>query len=68
MVRPFLILEMIGTHTARLKLPKTMKCYNVFHLSLLELYHANEIEGHLETQPEPVEVDGNEEFEVEQIL
>jgi len=68
MVGPFSILEMIGTHAARLKLLKTMKCYNVFHLSLLELYRANEIEGRSENQPEPIEVDGDEEYEVERIL
>ena len=68
MVRLFPILEMIRTHTVRRKLPKTMKCHNVFHLSLLELYHANEIEGHSETQPEPIKVDRDEEYEVERIL
>ena len=45
-----------------------MKCYNIFHLSLLELYRTNEIKGCSETQPEPIEVDGDEEYEIERIL
>ena len=35
---PFPIVKFIGTHAVKLKLPKMMKYYNVFHISLLELY------------------------------
>jgi hypothetical protein len=68
MVGPFPILEMVGTHAARLKLPKTMKCHNVFHVSLLEPYRENKIQGRPETQPGPIKVSRDNEYEVERIL
>ena len=34
----FKIIKRIGTHAVRLQLPKTMRCHNVFHVSLLESY------------------------------
>src|SRR3982074_150081 len=68
MYGPYKIAKCIGTHAARLKLPKTMKCHNIFHVSLLEPYRENKIQGRPETQPGPIEVSGDDEYEVERIL
>src|SRR4051794_32841884 len=45
-----------------------MKCYNIFHVSLLELYQASAIEGRQQTLPPPIVIDREEEYWVERIL
>jgi Chromo (CHRromatin Organisation MOdifier) domain len=64
----FTITKLIGTHAVQLQLPKTMKCHNVFHVSLLEPYRASTIKGRQQSPPSPVIIDGMEEYEVERIL
>jgi hypothetical protein len=68
MYGPYRILKNIGSHAARLQLPKTMKCHNVFHVSLLEPYRASTIPGRHQEPPPPVIVEGEEEYVVEQII
>ena len=65
---PFPIVKFIGTHVVKLKLSKMMKCYNVFHISLLEPYWANMLGKHHSVHPEPVKVEGEEEWQVEWII
>ena len=45
-----------------------MKIHNVFHVSLLEKYTPNTIPGRIQAPPPPVIVDGEPEYEVEEIL
>ena len=64
-VGPFTVIEPVGMNAYRLKLPARYgNIHPTFHVSLLEPYHMRE--GR-ET-PEPVEIDGEEEWEVEEIL
>jgi len=42
-----------------------MKCHPVFHVSLLKAYRTD---GRVQPPPPPIEVDGELEYEVEQIL
>ena len=65
---PFKIIELIGNRAARLQLPPSMKCHNVFHFALLEPYRENQIQGRRQANPDPVEVDGQEEYVVESII
>jgi len=65
---PFPIIELIGNRAARLQLPKTMKCHNVFHVALLEPYHKSTIEGRRQARPDPVIVDGEKEYEIEHVI
>ena len=65
---PFKIIKRIGTHAVRLQLLKTMKCHNVFHVSLVEPYKINTFDGRKQRIPEPTIVDGEEEYEPEKIL
>lgn len=62
---PFTVLEKYGKNAYRLDLPKKYgRLHHTFHVSLLEAYRKREGQ---ET-PEPIDVDGDEEWTVEQIL
>ena len=65
---PLRILEKIGSRSFRLELQTRWRIHNVFHISLLEPYRANSIEGRTVSRPEPEEIEGEMEYEVEAIL
>ncbi len=50
------------------KLPSFMKIHLVFHVSLLEPYHASTILRRICDPLPPIEVDGKQEYEMENIL
>ncbi len=52
----------------RLDLPSFMKIHLVFHVSLLEPYRESTIPGQLPAPPPPIEINGEEEFEVSKII
>src|SRR5437762_1663283 len=54
---PFPIIKLIENCAARLQLSKTMKCYNIFHVALLEPYHKSTIEGCHQAHPDPIIID-----------
>ena len=63
---PFTIIEKIGTQAYRLDLPeKYGAIHNVFHVSLLEPWHSRDGE---DPEPQPILVEGEEEWEVSQVL
>ena len=65
---PFHIIKRINLVAFRLALPPTFRIHNVFHVSLLELYHPSRIPGRHPPPPPPVELSTGEEYEVDQIL
>ena len=65
---PFQITEIIGSHAYRLQLPPTMKIHNVFHVSLLEISAKDPYPGQVIPPPPPIEVAGENEWEVEEVL
>ncbi|THH18245.1 hypothetical protein EUX98_g8992 [Antrodiella citrinella] len=65
---PFIITEVLGPLTYRLKLPPMWKIHDVFHASLLTPYRENDTHGPNFLMPPPDIVDGEEEWEVEAIL
>lgn len=66
---PFKIVAPVGTRSFRLDLPASMsRIHPVFHVSLLEPFHANTISGRQAPPPPPIEVEGQIEYEVEAIL
>jgi hypothetical protein len=64
---PFKVLDRIGNLDYRLDLPLTMNLNDVFHADQLTHATINKMYGKL-PQPNPIEIDGNLEFEVEKIL
>ena len=65
---PFVITEVLGPVTYRLKLPTTWRIHNVFHAVLLRPYKENEVYGENYTEPPPEIENGEEVYEVETIL
>jgi hypothetical protein len=64
---PFRVTKMVSSTAYRLALPPSMKHHPVFHVSLLEKVITNDIHP-LPQDPLPIEVDGEEEYEIETIL
>src|SRR5262249_21295761 len=64
----FQILERISPQAYKLKLPPSMKVHPVFHISLLEPTATDPLLGQVQPSPPPVVVEGEEEFEVDEIL
>jgi hypothetical protein len=65
---PFRILEVISPHAYKLELPASMKIHPVFNVSLLQPAAENPVPEQVPEPPPPVEVEGLEEWEVEDIL
>jgi hypothetical protein len=68
---PFKILQVVGESKLafKLELPPRMRIHSVFHVSLLEPYRENTIEGRIQPPPPPPdEIDGELEYEVKEIL
>jgi hypothetical protein len=65
---PFEVLEKVGPTSYRLKLDEGMKIHPVFHSNLLRLDPENPLPGQVIAPPEPIEIDGEPEYEVEKVL
>lgn len=64
-IGPFKITKCIGKVAYKLELPRNMKCHNVFHVSLLKKHLPSDRH---QPMPPPLVIDGEYEFEAEQIL
>jgi transposase InsO family protein len=65
---PFLVTAAVSHTSFRLKLPPQWKIHNVFHASLLTPYNETTTHGPNFQEPPPDLIDGQPEWEVEQIL
>src|SRR5882672_10860190 len=66
---PFEIIAHPGAISFTLQLPNSMRgIHPVFHMSMLEPQHPNPFPGCNQPPPPPVEVDGEMEFEIKEIL
>ncbi|XP_069615942.1 uncharacterized protein [Ranitomeya imitator] len=67
-VGPYKISGIVSPVACRLKLPNSLKIHPVFHVSLLKPAVPNSFPGRTSAPPDPVLIDGQEEFVVEKIL
>ena len=65
---PFKIIKKVGTSSYKLNLPASMTIHNIFHISLLEPYEDNKFPSQIQTPPPPIEIDGEPEYELEEII
>src|SRR5436853_2932882 len=65
---PYEVIESVGPSAAHLRLPSTRHLHPVFHVSLLEHAADDPFPGQVPPPAPPVLVDGEEEWEVEDIL
>lgn len=65
---PFKVIEVVSPNAVRLELPESMRIHNVFHVSLLDLTSDDPYPGQRHEPPPPVEVDGEEEYLVDEVL
>lgn len=64
-IGPFAVQKRVGPVACKLKLPDTMKIHPVFHVHLLRRWYSDPSRP---IHPDPIIIQGNEEFEVEAIL
>lgn len=62
---PYEIIKRVGELAYKLKLPVALKIHPVFHIDRLSPYKGNTVNGLLPPPPEPVQVSGEEEYEVD---
>ena len=65
---PFYISECINFMAYRLDLPPHYHIHDVFHVSLLEVYHPSVLPRWKPIRPPPIELESGNEYEVEEIL
>ena len=65
---PFKVLKQLSPAVYEIRIPHQWKVHNMFHANLITPYKETAIHGPNYSQPPPDLVDGEEEFEVEQIL
>ena len=65
---PFPITRVISRTSYQLKLPPQWKIHNVFHATLLTPYKETTLNGSKNQEPAPELIDGQPEWEIEQIL
>lgn len=65
---PYEVLQKVGTHAYKLKLPRETKIHPVFHVSLLSPHIEDAIPGRTQPPPPPVVIEGELEYEVDKII
>jgi len=67
-IGPFKILAKIGTSAYKLALPHSMAIHNTFHISLLEPYQDNRFPSQIKEPPPPIQIEGEDEYELDEII
>jgi hypothetical protein len=65
---PFTVIKEVGKYAYQPDLPATMDVHPVFHVSLLEPTRWDPLPGQQLPPPEPIVVDGESEYEVEEVV
>jgi hypothetical protein len=65
---PFRVVQKLSDLNYKLDLPSTLPIHPVFHINLLYPYKTDPIEGRTPEPPPPIQIEGEEEYEVEEII
>jgi len=67
-IGPFNILAQIGTSAYKRALPPSMAIHYTFHISLLEPYQKNLFPSQIKEPPPPIQIEGEDKYELEVII
>jgi len=67
-IGPFKILAKIGTIAYKLALPPSMAIHNTFQISLLKPYQDNRFPSQIKEPPPPIQIKGEDEYELDEIM
>ena len=67
-IGPFKMLAKIGTSAYKLVLPPTMAIQNTFHIFLLKPYQDNQFPSQIKEPPPPIQIEGEDEYELDEII
>ena len=67
-IGPFKIIKFIPPHQYQLDLPSHLRIHDTFNVKLLERYVENTIPHRVPPPPPPIEVEGDMEYEIEEVL
>jgi len=65
---PYEVKGEIGTRAYRLDLPNTIKIHDLLHVSRLDLAANDPLKGQIIPRPPVVEVEGEQEWQVQEVL
>ncbi|KAH0358938.1 hypothetical protein KCU65_g10168, partial [Aureobasidium melanogenum] len=65
---PFVVKQMVSSHACELELPATMRVHPVFNVHLLRPASEDFLPGQRPPEPPPIEVEGIEQWEVEEVV
>ena len=65
---PFKIIRKVGTNSYKLDLRASMTIQSTFHILLLEPYEENKFPSKIQTPPSSIEIDGEPEYKLEEII
>ena len=67
-IGPYEVIQKVGPTSYKLRLPENIKIHPVFHSTLLKMHTNDPLPGQQVLPPPPVEIEGEQEWEVEEIL
>jgi len=67
-IGPLKILAKIGTSTYKLALLPSRAIHNTFHISLLAPYQDNRFPSQIKGYPPPIQIEGEDEYELDEII
>ena len=67
-IGPFRVMAKVGSNAYKLDLPTSMRIHNTFHISLLEPYKDNKFPSQTQEPPPPIQIEGEDEYELAEII
>ena len=65
---PVTMIKKVGTSSYKVDLPASMTMHNTFLIALLEHYEDNKFPSQIQTSPLPIQIEGEAEYELKEII